>query len=115
MYLFLSITHDPKKSSISVHFYKNLINLLGFAAIIGIYIVRAGKPSGGGMEFSCFGRRGGRLSFGGRRAASWLLLSEIRPPDSGTGPIHQKHMMCFRFRGPCPSDVKSAVHPESAA
>ncbi|MBU9743577.1 hypothetical protein KTH81_07050, partial [Lachnospiraceae bacterium ASD3451] len=28
-------------------------------------------------------------------------------------PIHQEHVMCSRFRGSCPSDVKSAVHPES--
>ena len=39
-------------------------------------------------------------------------LSEIEKPGSGTEPIHQEHMMCSRFRGSCPSDVKSAVHPE---
>ncbi|MCU6737065.1 hypothetical protein, partial [Diplocloster agilis] len=31
---------------------------------------------------------------------------------SGTEPIHQEHVMCSRFRGSCPSDVKSAGHPE---
>ncbi|SCJ55375.1 Uncharacterised protein [uncultured Clostridium sp.] len=39
-------------------------------------------------------------------------LSEIEKPGSGTEPIHQEHVMCSRFRGSCPSDVKSAVHPE---
>ena len=43
----------------------------------------------------------------------WHTLSEIEKPDSGTEPIHQEHMMCSRFRGSCPSDVKSAGHPES--
>ena len=43
----------------------------------------------------------------------WLQLSEIQKPDSGTEPIHQERMMRSRFRGSCPSDVKSAVHPES--
>ncbi len=43
----------------------------------------------------------------------WSLLSGIGMPDSGTEPIHQEHVMCSRFRGSCPSDVKSAVHPES--
>ena len=42
----------------------------------------------------------------------WNTLSEIEKPDSGTEPIHQEHVMCSRFRGSCPSDVKSAVHPE---
>ena len=39
-------------------------------------------------------------------------LSGIEKPGSGTEPIHQEHVMCSRFRGSCPSDVKSAVHPE---
>ena len=39
-------------------------------------------------------------------------LSEIEKPGSGTEPIHQEHVMCSRFRGSCPSDVKSAGHPE---
>ena len=42
----------------------------------------------------------------------WHPLSEIEKPGSGTEPIHQEHVMCSRFRGSCPSDVKSAVHPE---
>ena len=42
----------------------------------------------------------------------WSPLSGIGMPDSGTEPIHQEHVMCSRFRGSCPSDVKSAVHPE---
>ena len=66
------------------------------------------------MGCSCLGWLGGRLSFDGRRAVCWLLLSEIRAADSGTGPIHQERMRRSRFSGPCPSDVKSAVHPESA-
>ena len=39
-------------------------------------------------------------------------LSGIEKPGSGTEPIHQEHVMCSRFRGSCPSDVKSAGHPE---
>ena len=39
-------------------------------------------------------------------------LSEIGKPGSGTEPIHQEHVMCSWFRGSCPSDVKSAGHPE---
>ena len=42
----------------------------------------------------------------------WNTLSEIEKPGSGTEPIHQEHVMCSRFRGSCPSDVKSAVHPD---
>ena len=43
----------------------------------------------------------------------WYPLRGIEKPGSGTEPIHQEHVMCSRFRGSCPSDVKSAVHPES--
>ena len=74
-----------------------------------------GVPLGGGMGSSCLRRRGGHLSFDGGRAVCWLLLSGIQAADSGTGPIHQERMRRSRFSGPCPSDVKSAVHPESAA
>ena len=42
----------------------------------------------------------------------WHPLSEIEKPGSGAEPIHQEHRMCSRFRGSCPSDVKSAGHPE---
>ena len=42
----------------------------------------------------------------------WHQLSEIEKPGSGTEPIHREHRMCSRFRGSCPSDVKSVVHPE---
>ena len=49
---------------------------------------------------------------GGAEGLRWNTLSEIEKPGSGTEPIHQEHVMCSRFRGSCPSDVKSAVHPE---
>ena len=58
---------------------------------------------------------GGRVLLylpGGAEGLRWNTLSEIEKPDSGTEPIHQEHVMCSRFRGSCPSDVKSAVHPE---
>ena len=50
---------------------------------------------------------------GARRAYAEAPLSGIGKPGSGTEPIHQEHVKCSRFRGSCPSDVKSAVHPES--
>ena len=53
------------------------------------------------------------ISLGGAEGLRWNTLSEIEKPDSGTEPIHQEHLTCSRFRGSCPSDVKSAVHPES--
>ncbi len=49
---------------------------------------------------------------GGAEGLRWPPLSEIEKPGSGTEPIHQEHVMCSRFRGSCPSDVKSAGHPE---
>ena len=49
---------------------------------------------------------------GSAEGLRWLLLSGIGKPGSGTGPIHQERMMRSRFSGPCPSDVKSAGHPE---
>ena len=49
---------------------------------------------------------------GSAEGLRWNTLSEIEKPGSGTEPIHQEHVMCSRFRGSCPSDVKSAVHPE---
>ena len=49
---------------------------------------------------------------GSAEGCRWNPLSEIEKPDSGTEPIHQEHVMCSRFRGSCPSDVKSAGHPE---
>ena len=61
---------------------------------------------------------GGRVLLylpGSAEGLRWNTLSEIEKPGSGTEPIHQEHVMCSRFRGSCPSDVKSAVHPESAA
>ena len=50
---------------------------------------------------------------GSAEGLRWHPLSGIEKPGSGTEPIHQEHVMCSRFRGSCPSDVKSAVHPES--
>ena len=58
---------------------------------------------------------GGRGLFclpGSAEGLRWYPLSGIEKPGSGTEPIHQEHVMCSRFRGSCPSDVKSAVHPE---
>ena len=49
---------------------------------------------------------------GSAEGLRWHPLSEIEKPGSGTEPIHQEHVMCSRFRGSCPSDVKSAGHPE---
>ncbi len=49
---------------------------------------------------------------GSAEGLRWQPLSEIEKPGSGTEPSHQEHVMCSRFRGSCPSDVKSAVHPE---
>ena len=49
---------------------------------------------------------------GSAEGLCWHPLSEIEKPGSGTEPIHQEHVMCSRFRGSCPSDVKSAGHPE---
>ena len=49
---------------------------------------------------------------GSAEGLRWQLLSGIEKPGSGTEPIHQEHVMCSRFRGSCPSDVKSAGHPE---
>ena len=49
---------------------------------------------------------------GSAEGLRWHPLSGIEKPGSGTEPIHQEHVMCSRFRGSCPSDVKSAVHPE---
>ena len=58
---------------------------------------------------------GGRVLLylpGDAEGLRWNTLSEIEKPGSGTEPIHQEHVMCSRFRGSCPSDVKSAGHPE---
>ena len=58
---------------------------------------------------------GGRVLLylpGSAEGLRWNTLSEIGKPGSGTEPIHQEHVMCSRFRGSCPSDVKSAGHPE---
>ncbi|SCJ84539.1 Uncharacterised protein [uncultured Clostridium sp.] len=58
---------------------------------------------------------GGRVLWchpGSAEGLRWQPLGGIKKPGSGTEPIHQEHMMCSRFRGSCPSDVKSAVHPE---
>ena len=49
---------------------------------------------------------------GSAEGLRWHPLSGIEKPGSGTEPIHQEHVMCSRFRGSCPSDVKSAGHPE---
>ena len=49
---------------------------------------------------------------GSAEGLRWQPLSGIEKPGSGTEPIHQEHVMCSRFRGSCPSDVKSAGHPE---
>ena len=57
-----------------------------------------------------------RLCHPGRaEGLRWQQLGEKEAPDSGTGPIHQEHMMCSRFSGPCGSAVKAAPHPESGA
>ena len=59
---------------------------------------------------------GGRILLylpGSAEGLRWHPLSGIEKPGSGTEPIHQEHVMCSRFRGSCPSDVKSAGHPES--
>ena len=69
-------------------------------------MLSAGREGGGG---------GGRALLylpGARRASAEYPLRGIGKPGSGTEPIHQEHVMCSRFRGSCPSDVKSAVHPE---
>ena len=58
---------------------------------------------------------GGRVLLylpGSAEGLRWYPLSGIEKPGSGTEPIHQEHVMCSRFRGSCPSDVKSAGHPE---
>ncbi|SCJ68367.1 Uncharacterised protein [uncultured Clostridium sp.] len=58
---------------------------------------------------------GGRVLLclpGSAEGLRWPPLSGIGKTGSGTEPIHQEHVMCSRFRGSCPSDVKSAVHPE---
>ena len=49
---------------------------------------------------------------GSAEGLRWQPLRGIEKPGSGTEPIHQEHVMCSRFRGSCPSDVKSAGHPE---
>ncbi len=58
------------------------------------------------------GRRGLWCLPGSAEGLRWHTLSGIEKPGSGTEPIHQDHVMCSRFRGSCPSDVKSAGHPE---
>ena len=49
---------------------------------------------------------------GSAEGLRWHPLNGTGKPGSGTEPIHQEHVMCSRFRGSCPSDVKSAGHPE---
>ena len=49
---------------------------------------------------------------GSAEGLRWYPLRGIEKPGSGTEPIHQEHVMCSWFRGSCPSDVKSAGHPE---
>ena len=58
------------------------------------------------------GGRGLWWLLGSAEGLRWYPLSGIGKPGSGTEPIHQEHMRCSRFRGSCPSDVKSAGHPE---
>ena len=58
------------------------------------------------------GGRGLWWLLGSAEGLRWYPLSGIEKPGSGTEPIHQEHVMCSRFRGSCPSDVKSAGHPE---
>ena len=65
----------------------------------------------GGIR-GCFGRWWAFVSPRGAEGLRWPPLSGIGKPGSGTEPIHQEHVMCSRFRGSCPSDVKSAGHPE---
>ena len=65
----------------------------------------------GGIR-ACSGGWGLLCPLGSAEGLRWHPLSGIEKPGSGTEPIHQEHVMCSRFRGSCPSDVKSAGHPE---
>ena len=65
-----------------------------------------------GVSGDAPGRRGLWCLPGSAEGLRWHTLSGIEKPGSGTEPIHQEHVMCSRFRGSCPSDVKSAGHPE---
>ena len=73
------------------------------AAYVGGSRAVSGEASGSGVLLCLPGSAEG---------LRWYPLSEIEKPGSGTEPIHQEHMTCSRFRGSCPSDVKSAGHPE---
>ena len=66
--------------------------------------IRVGLAGAGGRVLLCLP--------GSSEGLRWPPLSGIEKPGSGTEPIHQEHVMCSRFRGSCPADVKSAVHPE---
>ena len=85
---------------------------------MGLAFFRAERPCASGLSLpgACLPgapRAGGFLCLpGSAEGLCWYPLSEIEKPGSGTEPIHQEHVMCSRFRGSCPSDVKSAVHPE---
>ena len=78
-------------------------------------MIRAGLPLKVGVCGRYPGTPGGRVLWclpGSAEGLRWYPLSEIEKPGSGTEPIHQEHLRCSRFRGSCPSDVKSAGHPE---
>ena len=85
---------------------------------MGLAFFRAERPCASGLSLTgaCLPDASGAGGFlclpGSAEGLCWYPLSEIEKPGSGTEPIHQEHVMCSRFRGSCPSDVKSAVHPE---
>ena len=87
--------HSPGRGSVS--------GLGQPAAYVGGSRAVSGEASGSGVLLCLPGSAEG---------LRWYPLSEIEKPGSGTEPIHQEHMTCSRFRGSCPSDVKSAGHPE---
>ena len=85
---------------------------------MGLAFLWAERPCASGLSLTgaCLPDASGAEGFlclpGSAEGLRWYPLSEIEKPGSGTEPIHQEHMMCSRFRGSCPSDVKSAGHPE---
>ncbi|SCJ45152.1 Uncharacterised protein [uncultured Clostridium sp.] len=76
----------------------------GYARCAGPEDVAVSRDAPGGRVLLCLP--------GSAKGLRWLPLSGIEKPGSGTEPIHQEHVMCSRFRGSCPSDVKSDGHPE---
>ena len=76
----------------------------GYARCLRQECVSVSRDAPGSRIHLCF--------TGSAEGLRWHPLSGIEKPGSGTAPIHQEHLMCSRFRGSCPSDVKSAGHPE---